>query len=180
MESPNNRNKSEAILKICVVLSFLSAFVVLALSVSLHRIEHENKNLDIFVSSASELSSDFEQSLLMYTENTQDAMQFVDTIRPNSDSEYIDFISTVEGLGQSLGLEVNLESLDTVESDALAFSVDFYGTKSKLIEFLDGLEVLDHYVRIESLSYKDLALVAASEEGELMPNIELTFLLYVK
>lgn len=178
METPN-KNKFEIIARPTLILSFLAMFITVALSISLHGIHHENNHLSTFIAKSSTLQSDFEQSLKIYTENIESTMKFVDTLRPDTDNEYINFIGVVESLGHNMGLNVELESQDST-AETLSFSASFYGSKNKLIEFISGLESLPYYIRIETLSYRDLSILATSDKEDSTSNIQLTFLLYVK
>lgn len=174
-----NKNKFEIIARPTLILSFLGMFITVALGISLHTIHHENNHLSTFVAKSATLQSDFEQSLKIYTENIESTMKFVDTLRPDTDNEYINFIGVVESLGHNMGLNIELESQDST-AETLSFSASFYGTKEKLIEFLSGLEAMPYYIRIETLSYRDLSLQSASDKEDSMSNIQLTFVLYVK
>ncbi|MFA5792695.1 MAG: hypothetical protein WC897_02370 [Candidatus Gracilibacteria bacterium] len=178
METPQNKNNIVTIARLCLVLSFVSTFITVAFSYSLLKAHLDNGHLTKFLSNASTIQSDFEQSLIMYTENTKSAMEFVDTLQPDNETKYIGFISKVEDLGQSLGIDLTLESLSSSKG-ALHFLATFYGSKSRLIDFLTGLENLPYYVRIENLSYSDLSIYA-TERDTIPPNIAINFLLYVK
>lgn len=173
---PNNWfNKT---LQLSALLIFLSAFITTALGYSVHNIHHENVHLKKFLSMASTVQSDFEQSLIMYTQNTQEAIEFVNTLRPDTEAEFIDFIGTLENLGQIQNLDLNLRTLDGTK-ETLEFAVDFYGSKKKMVDFIQGIESLPYYIRIKNIHYKDLAYVSNASES-LEPNIQLTLALYVK
>lgn len=174
-----NKNKYEIVLRLCATLSFVSMIVTIALALSVHNIRHENNHLASFITKSATLQPDFEQSLVMYTENTEAAMDFVDTLRPDNEAEYINFIGEVESLGRDLGLNVSLESLEATK-EVISFSASFYGSKNKVIEFISGLENLPYYIRIEKLSFLDLSLSPATKDDTPTSNVQLSFLLYVK
>lgn len=166
------------ILNVCFVLTMISTLAIWVLSYSLNQVQQENKKITSFVNSAGELSSNFEQSLQMYTENTQEAIAFIDTIRPNNENEYIAFITELETLGQDLNLDVDVETLSSTK-DVLQFSVDFYGSKRNLIDFLEAIEELTHYVRVDEFSLTELPTEITTARNA-SPNIKLTLSLYVK
>ncbi len=178
MDKPN-KNKFEMLFRPTLLLSFIAMFVSIVLSFSLHKIHHDNDHLARFLAKSASLQSDFEQSLKIYTESIESTMQFVDTIRPDTDPEYINFIGVVESLGHNMGLNVELES-QTATAETLSFSASFYGSKDKLIEFISGFEALPYYIRIQTLSFRDTSLVPISDTTSSASNIQLTFLLYVK
>lgn len=178
METTPSNNWFNKTLQLSALLIFLSAFITTALSYSAHNIHHENVHLKKFLSMASTVQSDFEQSLIMYTQNTQGAIEFVNTLRPNSETEFIDFIATLENLGQMQNLDLNLRTLDATK-ETLEFAVDFYGSKKKMVDFIESIEALPYYIRIKTIHYKDLAHNTDGSEA-LEPNIQLTLALYVK
>ncbi|MEK7146203.1 MAG: hypothetical protein AAB802_03390 [Patescibacteria group bacterium] len=166
------------ILNVCFVLTLISTLAIAVLSFSLNRVQQENKRITAFVNSAGELSSNFEQSLQMYTENTQEAIAFIDTIRPNNENEYIAFITELETLGQELSLDVDVETLSG-NKDTLQFSVEFYGSKRNLMDFLVAIEELTYYVRVDEFSLTELPTEITTSRNA-SPNIQLILSLYVK
>ncbi|MFA4814487.1 MAG: hypothetical protein WC924_02690 [Candidatus Gracilibacteria bacterium] len=140
--------------------------------------------LEIFLSNAADVRPNFEKSLNLYTQGVQDAINYVQTLRPDSEEEeYIEFISSVESIGQRLSLDVNLESLESPKPDnlgkTLRYQINFFGGQGDLLAFLKELEALPYYVRVEKIQYESLEFIDAPQT-KLNQNITLTIQLYVR
>jgi hypothetical protein len=183
MQAQKTIDRLPKLFHVCMVLMLFFFAASIILGISNKKLALDIEVLEIFLLSAAEVKPNFEESLNFYTEGAQDAIDYVQTLRPDSEGEYIDFISSVEGIGQNLALDVNLESLDTPKPDnlgsVLRYRVEFFGSRNDLIAFLKELEALPYYVRVETLQYKSLEF-AVGPQGQLAQNVVLTLQLYVR
>jgi len=160
----------------------LASFVVAVIGYSTSMVRAEVKTLNAFLIAAEDVQPNFEESLRLYTENTELAIGFVHSLRPSSKAEYIEFISAVESIGQSLNLSLDLESLSdasNVAGETLDYKVDFFGGEKDLDEFLKALEALPYYIRIDKISFRTIEFALSGHDADL-PNISLNLKLYVK
>lgn len=143
---------------------------------ALNGIHDDIKETQHFLDLAKDVKPNFERSLTLYTEGAEDAILNVKTLRPDSETEYIKFISSVEEIGDELSLDLELESLGkTAEKsgfgNTLNYKIRFYGGQNEMLKFLTELEALPYYLRVDTLHFETL---------ELVKNIDLTVSLYVQ
>ncbi len=187
MESLQRTNFTKRILSLTFVLILISAFVVIFMGTSSANLNKEIKQLNAFVGSARNLQSNFEQSLQMYTESTQEIISYLSSLRPDSEEDFINFISAIETIEQRLGFSLNLKSLNhvsetlSVESPekTLDYSISFYGNLKDLNEILTELQQLPYYIRIDQINFVDLEFLTKKEEKQ-DGNISLVIKLYIK
>lgn len=173
-------NIFKRIVSVCFILILISTMASMVLSYSLHLVNYDNKVIAAFLEAAGEVSANFEKSLIMYTENTQNAINFVDTLRPDTENEFIAFISKLEQLGQELKLDIILSTLESKpKAETLQFAVTFFGSRDSLMRYLEGLEDLPYYIRIDELEFKELKPDEFNQDG-VLPNINIILSLYVK
>ncbi len=182
MQPPANSNLLQKIFNLCLVLLCFFFVANIALGASLKILAKDIRELEIFLASAETVKPNFEESLNLYTEGTEQAIEYVDTLRPDTESEYIEFISSVEAVAQNLALNIDLESLDPEKPDGLGstlrYRIDFFGGQNELMRFLTELEQLPYYIRVDELRYESFEALQAGEDSA--PNILLTIELYVK
>ncbi|MEK9160401.1 MAG: hypothetical protein AAB383_06790 [Patescibacteria group bacterium] len=175
-------NKLQKIFNVCLVLMIFFFCANLILGGSLKTLHRDIAVLTEFLSNAERVKPNFEESLNLYTQGTQESIAYVDTLRPDTETEYIQFISSVEAIGQNLSLHLELESLDADEDkkeEALNYRIRFFGGQLDLIRFLEELEALPYYIRVNSVQYEDLEELSRTNE-DTPTNIVLTIQLYVK
>lgn len=151
---------------------------------SSNQIHGEIKKIEHFLELAEGIKPNFEESLNLYTAGAEEAIQYVQTLRPDSDTEYIQFISSVEAIGDELALNLNLESIDgddkaTQLGNVIHYRIQFYGGNDDLNRFLEALEALPYFVRVDELHYDSLELADDSSDT-FTPNVELMITLYVQ
>lgn len=155
--------------------------VNLILGNSLKTLNLDLEILEKFLENAEMVKPNFEESLNLYTQGTEASIAYVDTLRPDTESEYIQFISSIEAIGQNLSLQLGLESLDPEKGkiETLGYRVRFFGGQVDLISFLEALEALPYYIRVDSVEYESLEMLSRSSQ-DIPTNIVLTIQLYVK
>jgi len=165
-----------------MILMLISTCVVLAIGTALGSLNNEIKNLEHYMEIAEDIKPNFEESLSLYTETTKGAIEYIHSIRPEGEIEYIEFISSIEEIGQNLFLDLSLQSIegsvDTDVSPSIEYEVDFYGSSNDLTNFLEELEELDYYVHVVAVDYTRIAYTL--ETQDLSPNISINLKLYVK
>lgn len=184
MEFPPLNKHAQSVVRLGALALGFTMIVIGVIGYSTRAIHNENKLLEQFMENAKGVQPNFESSLQIYTENTESAIAFVHNLRPDDELDYIQFISDLENLGQSLGLDLSLVSnegasgVDATGSNALGYRVQFYGSYDQLHEFMMGLEALPYYLRIDSLDY---AALSSLDEMQLeKPNVSLILRLYVE
>lgn len=177
---------TKRIINICAILILISSFVVVLIGNSLKTINSEVKQLNAFLVNAEGIQANFEKSLQLYTQGTQHVIDFVLTLRPQKEQEYIKFISEVEKIAESLNLKINLQSLPPelqkpgtpINEKTLDYIINFYGNQENLRNFLQRLESLDYFIKVESIDFRNLQSLAENED--IQENIDLKIKLYIK
>ena len=172
-------NLVQRILNITLLFSLISAFTIFVMGHSVYTMNEEVKVLKNFIEISKDVQPNFEQSLVAYTQDTEHLIEFLLALRPDSEAEVITFISTVEGIGQTLHLDLNLESVDAneeSEENTLSYQLEFYGTREQLNDFLSALEDLPYFIRIYELEFRTFN----PSDTDSSSNIRLTLDLYVQ
>lgn len=177
-------NGIKRLLKLSAVLIFLGTFVIIVFGYFIKRDNAEIKTIEKFVESASDLQTNFERSLQLYVEETQEITKFLLAIRPSGEAEYIKFISEIERIGKNLSLDLNLQYLKAKtpvvgDPKTLDYQIALYGNQSDLIKFLAALEALPYYIRIENLSFTNPGLITEKETLD-KGNVNIAISLYIK
>lgn len=182
MQLPAPSNTLQKIFNICLALMCFFFVANIVLGVSLKIISRDIKELELFLASAESVRPNFEESLNLYTQGTEEAIAYVDTLRPDTETEYIQFISSVEAIAQTLSLNIDLESLEADKPDnlgsTLSYRIDFFGGQMDLMNFLKELEALPYYIRVKEMRYESYEAMRVGEDSA--PNVILTIELYVK
>lgn len=184
MELMSLNKRTQYIARICAVLLLISAAMVGIMGYSAIAIHREVETTRIFLDKAQGIQPNFESSLQRYTENLEDAIHMIHSIRPSTELEYIQVISRIEDMAQDLGLDASLKTINPTKavqgkSKTLTYEIEFFAGREQLIAFIKGLENLPYYFRITGLEYKDISASEDAEDYE-KPNINLTLQLYVK
>jgi hypothetical protein len=147
----------------------------------------ENKRTIKFLEIAKDAQPNFEKSLVLYTEQTQDVIIHLLELRPDNESKYIEFISEVEKIGQDLSLNLKIDSYQSIadpkvpaasEQKTLNYQIAFFGSEKNLNQFLSKLESLTYLIKVDMIDYMDLSLVEKNENTQ--PNINIRIKLYTK
>lgn len=174
-------NKLQKIFNICLVLMIFFFCMNMILGGSLKTLTRDIAVLTQFLSNAELVKPNFEQSLNLYTKGTEESIAYVDTLRPDTESEYIQFISSIEAIGQKLSLNFDLESLGVAKEkdETLDYRIRFFGGQVELLSFLEELEALPYYIRVDGVQYESLARLSRTNV-DTPTNLALTIKLYVK
>jgi len=179
-------SKFESIFRVCALLIFLGVFSIFFMGYANYQLHEENKIIEDFLFGADDLQPNFEKSLTMYTENTQASMDYLSMLRPEDENGYIQFISTLEILGQSQGVDLSLQILDgdVVVKDETAshyidYKIQFYARQDQVAVFLEAVEGLPYFTRVMELHYDSFEYFDSASDTDI-PNAVLTLRLYVK
>jgi hypothetical protein len=179
-------SKFKAIFRVCSLLIFLGVFSIFFVGYADYQLHEENKIVEAFLLGAGDLQPNFEKSLTMYTENTQASMDYLSMHRPEDETGYIQFISTLEILGQSQGINLTLQILDgdvvtkdETGSHYIDYKVQFYARQDQVTAFLEAVEELAYFTRVMGLHYQSFEYFDLGKDSD-TPNVILTLRLYVK
>ena len=151
-------------------------------------ISKEIQEGEYYVSVAKEVQPNFEESLSLYTGDTQKVIDYLLDLRPEDKEEEIAFLDVLEELGQDLSLKLDIHSFEDssvagggqVEpSNTIDYEVSFYGSFRDMESFLEELESLSYYIKVSDIRYIDLN-GSADDDDKKTPNLNIKIKLYVK
>lgn len=174
-------NAVQRILTISFVLIAISTVIVLFVGYTTNIMHKDIQQLQAFLSNAENVQPNFEQSLVLYTTNTQPVIDYLLDLRPTAEEDYIAFIAAIEGIEQKLQIKINLQSITkgkeaTTQAvqKTLDYKVNFYGNTEMLFSFLKELEALPYYIKVSDVYYADPTTMEDST------NITMIMKLYIK
>lgn len=182
-------NKVDRILKVCLLLTSIGTFAVIAIGIALVSVKNDNKKIEEFLEVGKNTHVDFENSLLMYTEKTRNTIDYLLKLRPSNDEEVINFISQIEQIGQDLHLDIELSALgELIESknkkanknndETISYKISFFGSVDDLNKFMVRLESLPYFIRVDRADFRDMS--TTEKTHEIQPNIGVIIKLYIK
>ena len=168
-----------------MILMLISTCTTIIIGTALSGLNNEVKTLNRYLELAADIKPNFEESLSLYTETTKEAIEYVHSLRPEGETEYIEFIASIEEIAQNFSLDIDLQTVentdttaDTDSSPSLEYEIQFYGSRADLTNFLEKLEDLDYYIRILNIDFERMSY--AIENERISPNISINLKLYVK
>lgn len=173
-------NITKRILSVSTIFILISTFVVIFIGYSLSAINQGIKRTNAFLAGAQDIQPNFEKSLQLYTESTQEIIDYLISLRPDSDGDYLKFISDIEETSEKLGLDLRLESTQDIkltDSKTLRYDLNFFGTNNDLMAFMEKLEQLPYFIRINQVDFKNPQLLT---DEDINGNINLKISLYIK
>lgn len=123
----------------------------------------------------------FEENLRSYQRVHKKIIYMLGNVRPTEEA-IVPFINALENIGKTVNLEVKIRNLETVEeetqeiSNFIKYNVSAYGTEEQMTKYLEKIEELPYYLKIESISYQK----SSQDEKTELPNINLVLKLYIK
>lgn len=174
-------NGTKRTLSLSFILTLISTFTVIFIGTALIHVNNEVKQLNAFLTNTKDIQPNFERSLQLYTESTQEIIDYLLSLRPDSEEDFIDFISDIESLEQKLNLTLNLQSNEAsvAGTATLDYSISFYGNLTDLKDLLSELETLPYYIKIDKINFIDLAFITEKEEKQ-NGNISLIIKLFIR
>lgn len=182
IEMPSSLKRTVAI---SLLLTFIGTFASIAIGSAASNINNETKVLEGFLTNSQNIGANFEQSLKAYTQNTQTVIDFLLSLRPSDEKEYIKFISEVEEIGQELSLEVNLKTLKIPENPenpekSMLYGVKLWGTEKNMMRLLKEIEELPYMIKTKNIDFKNPEFAQNNDGQGKDGNIEITLQLYTK
>ncbi len=178
MDQPIMPENTKRILSITFILILISTFVLVVVGSSAKSVYKDIKKLDHFVSNSEGLQVNFEESLRIYTERTKVITDYLLSLRPEKEQQYIKFISDVEELGRVSGLNLNLQSTESTPK-ALDYTLTFDAGLNKMNDFIRNLEKLPYLILIEDIDYTNPVLYTTNR-GSGDGNVKIKIKLYIK
>jgi len=184
---------TKRILSVCLILVSLGAVASFAMGYTSSTISREIKENENYIVIAKEVQPDFEESLSLYTGETQKIIAYLLRLRPESEEGYITFLTALEGVGSKLKLKLDIKSLESgpvnpkatpEPSDSLDYDISFYGNFKNLLAFVEELEALPYYIKISNIRFVDPNGdgngSGNGSNSKKLPNLNLKIKLYVK
>lgn len=187
MDQANLPNWAQRVLTISSVLIFISTFIVVLIGNSSGKINNEVKELQLFLVNTESIQTNFEKSLQMYTQGTQEIIDYLFSLRPAKEADYINFISMIEEIEQKYSLQITLQSHQDKSGtkkttgdneETLDYQISFYGNTTDLNKFLSELENLPYFIRVEKINFVSHDSLDSEKNTE-SPNITLFIKLYI-
>lgn len=169
---------TKRILAVSLVLILTSSMVIIVLGQSMKNVHGEIRRLDHFLTNAEGIQVNFEQSLQVYTERTKDITDHLLSLRPETEQEFIRFISDIESLGEEMGLDLSLQSIGRGDR-TLDYEISFEGDLEKTKEFAKELEKMNYLIRIDEVDFTNPVIYAA-QRGATGGNVRIRIKLHIK
>jgi len=175
---------SSRVIKFCLILAGISAFAAVLMGSSTITIQEEIRNNRNFIDTAKEMRPNFEDSLSLYTGDTQKVVDYLLALRPATEEEFITFISRLENLGQELSLNLSIKNIENLgynngkpikaSSNMIGYHVSFYGSIRDLKSFIRSLDALPYYIEVSDIKYSNPAFQEDDESatGQQIANTE--------
>lgn len=183
MEPTQISEGAKRILSISFVLILMSAFVIIFVGNSIRSMNNDIRTIDYFLTNAENLQANFEQSLVVYTERTQKITDYLLSLRPENQQQYIKFIDDIEGLGQEMSLQLNLQSIrdqSPIEDiRTLNYEIAFNATFDQMNEFLMRLGSLPYLIKVSDVEFVD-PILYTTRTNIGSGNVKLKIKLYTK
>jgi len=175
------------IVSVSLILSFISVVGTVLMGGNSLNTNEEIKSNEYYVSVAKEVQPNFEDSLALYTGDTQKVIDYLLDVRPGDEEDYITFLAELEELGNDLSLKLDIHSYESSNlqpgalpepSDTLDYEISLYGSFRDLQAFLEELEALPYYIKVSSIQFVDLN--GSEDNDKKVPNLNIKIKLYVK
>lgn len=190
LESPGILKR---ILMLSLVLTIIGIVTTFVMGITSLATNNDIKNNEYFISVAKDVQPNFEDSLVLYTGETQKIIDFLLSLRPASKEGYIAFLEVLENLGSNLSLRLDIKSIDSISesekkaakepSKTLEYGISFYGSLKNLKSLLKGLVELPYYIKVAEVRYSDPNGNGdgdGDENGHKLQNTYVRIKLYVK
>ena len=154
--------KKSRLVKFVVYLVIFSGILVGLLAWQIGRMSHLIADQKAIIAQSDQIQVDFEGKLAQYQDLQDQAVDEVFELRPKRES-VIDILDDFEKLGQEYDLEVKINSGSEGEATNLSYDLSFQGTFSQAIDYIQALQALAYYLKINSLNIKGATV---DDEGD--------------
>lgn len=169
---------TERLLIVGGVLILLSGMIIFSFASATKETKKEIAELESFLENAEGFHESIERALRSYTEETREIMDHLLSLRLSDQGEYIEFIRSVEALGEKKGVNLRLSFRD-MDEEALHYRLEFSGDYFQLKEFAEELKKLGGIVKIRSIRFVELE-VHLDQRRATGRNIEMDIKVYIK
>jgi len=181
------------VLALSLILTVIGTVTTFAMGLTALSTNDDIKTNEYFISVAKDVQPNFEDSLVLYTGETQKIIDFLLSLRPASEEGYITFLTALEELGNKLSLRLDIKSINSVSenekraakepSKTLEYGISFYGSLKNLKSLLKGIAELPYYVKVAEVRYSDPNGNGDGSENDNKHKLQNTYVrvkLYVK
>lgn len=169
---------TERLLIVGTVLIFISGIVIFVSASATKAVKEEIRELEFFLENAEGFHESIERALRSYTEETQEIMDHLLSLRLKDQGEYIEFIRSVEELGEEMGVNLRL-SFRSMDQDAIQYRLEISGDFFQLKEFTRELKKLGGIVMVTSVRFIEME-VHMGQRGSTGRNIEIDIKVHIK
>ena len=174
----------QRIFKTTLVLIFISTFSIVGIGMAAQSNHNEIKKLNKFLIEARDVQPNFEQSLILYTEKTENIISYLLNLRPSSEKDFVRFIFDLEKVATANNLTINLQSLaenpleKNKEKNIISYNLSFFGTATDLENFLADVESMNYFIEVEYITFRDPKFIDNYDDLK-KENINLMLKLFV-
>lgn len=175
------------VIPLCLFFAIFSFLSVLTIGLSSLSINSDIKDSEAFIAVAKEMRGNFENSLSFYTGETQKIIGFLLKLRPNTEEEFITFITALENLGKELSLNLDIRTIDnkaeggsTEQNDGISYIVNFYGSIRDMKSFIRKLDELPYYIKVPNIRYTNPAFQDGDDKSKKLQNVSIEIRLFTK
>jgi len=192
-QGPDSPGILKRTLVLSLILTAIGAVTTFAMGLTALSTNDDIKTNEYFISVAKDVQPNFEDSLVLYTGETQKIIDFLLSLRPASEEGYITFLTALEELGNKLSLHLDIKSIGSVSesekkatkepSKTLEYGISFYGSLKNLKSLLKGIAELPYYVKVAEVRYSDPNGNGDGDESDNKHKLQNTYVrikLYVK
>jgi Tfp pilus assembly protein PilO len=178
---------TKKIVTVSLILSLVAVVGTVSMGKGALKTNQDIKTDEYYVSIAKDVQPNFEDSLSLYTGDTQKVIDYLLDVRPDNEEDYITFLAKLEELGSDLSLKLDISSheADRLQpgavpepSTSLDYEISFYGSFRDLESFLVELENLPYYIKISEINFVDLN--GDGDDKKKVPNLNIKIKLYIK
>lgn len=171
------------VINFSLLMIILGSFSIFLVGSSSLAIKSDIDKGESFIKTAEEMRPNFEDSLLLYTGNTQKIIDFLLKLRPRTEEDFIAFITSLETVGRELSLNLEIKTVESKDKakDRIAYNISFYGSLEDLKSFVKALDGIPYYVKISNLKYTNPIVEDGNDDTSMKtPNVLIELQLFTK
>lgn len=142
--------KKSRLIRFSICLVVFTGIIVALLGLKINQMSHLIPEKKGFLQAGDQIKEDFDAKLREYKELKEREMDKVFQVRPRQE-QIVDILSDFEELGEEYDLEVRIDSVGENIGTSLVYGLDFQGNFKQMIEYINKLENLPYYLRINSV-----------------------------
>lgn len=187
---PGNSTRDEGfetlikrVINFSLLMVLLGSFTIFLVGSSSLGIKSDIDKGESFIKTAEEMRPNFEDSLLLYTGNTQKIIDYLLKLRPRTEEDFISFITSLEKIGKELFINLEIKTIEDKDKvkDRITYNVNFYGSIDNLKAFIKALDQIPYYVKISDIKYSNPIVEDGKDvNAAKIPNISIELQLFTK